>query len=430
MAQQQLVTSIFQINLRTRTVALASLMTLAAAFTILPIAQAQTFTVLYSFTGGLDGSSPWGQLAMDPAGNFYTGTMEGGNNTGSGAAIKLRAVSGSWLLQPLYDFNGGIGDGVQPQVVVASDGSVFGATQAGGLSGCGIVFYLRPSPTVQATALARWNETILHTFAGGSDGCNPFAPPIIDSAGNLYGTTADGGGSNDAGVVYELVRSGQSYSERILHTFSGPDGAVPGAGLIADSSFTNLYGVTQVGGSGNSGTVFRLSNNGSGWTETVLYNFHNSSDGQQPQSGLAMDASGNLFGSAGLGGNGGGGTVFELTPSGGSYTFRVIYSLQCNYPTCIGPYLGYLTLDPAGNVYGTTLNQGAHTFGSVFELTPTDGAYSFTDLHDFSLGSDDGGFPDGGVIRDTAGNLYGTAVDGGAYGGGIIFQITPSPSPR
>ncbi len=429
MAQQQLVTSIFQINLRTRTVALASLMTLAAAFTILPIAQAQTFTVLYSFTGGLDGSSPWGQLAMDPAGNFYTGTMEGGNNTGSGAAIKLRAVSGSWLL-PLYDFNGGIGDGVQPQVVVASDGSVFGATQAGGLSGCGIVFYLRPSPTVQATALARWNETILHTFAGGSDGCNPFAPPIIDSAGNLYGTTADGGGSNDAGVVYELVRSGQSYSERILHTFSGPDGAVPGAGLIADSSFTNLYGVTQVGGSGNSGTVFRLSNNGSGWTETVLYNFHNSSDGQQPQSGLAMDASGNLFGSAGLGGNGGGGTVFELTPSGGSYTFRVIYSLQCNYPSCIGPYLGYLTLDPAGNVYGTTLNQGAHTFGSVFELTPTDGAYSFTDLHDFSLGSDDGGFPDGGVIRDTAGNLYGTAVDGGAYGGGIIFQITPSPSPR
>ena len=303
MAQQQLVTSIFQINLRTRTVALASLMTLAAAFTILPIAQAQTFTVLYSFTGGLDGSSPWGQLAMDPAGNFYTGTMEGGNNTGSGAAIKLRAVSGSWLLQPLYDFNGGIGDGVQPQVVVASDGSVFGATQAGGLSGCGIVFYLRPSPTVQATALARWNETILHTFAGGSDGCNPFAPPIIDSAGNLYGTTADGGGSNDAGVVYELVRSGQSYSERILHTFSGPDGAVPGAGLIADSSFTNLYGVTQVGGSGNSGTVFRLSNNGSEWTETVLYNFHNSSDGQQPQSGLAMDASGNLFGSAGLGGN-------------------------------------------------------------------------------------------------------------------------------
>ncbi len=430
MAQQQLVTSIFQINLRTRTVALASLMTLAAAFTILPIAQAQTFTVLYSFAAGLDGSSPWGQLAMDPAGNFYTGTMEGGNNTGSGAAIKLRAVSGSWLLQPLYDFNGGIGDGVQPQVVVASDGSVFGATQAGGLSGCGIVFHLRPSPTVQATALARWNETILHTFAGGSDGCNPFAPPIIDSAGNLYGTTADGGGSNDAGVVYELVRSGQSYSERILHTFSGPDGAVPGAGLIADSSFTNLYGVTQVGGSGNSGTVFRLTNNASGWTETVLYNFHNSSDGQQPQGGLAMDASGNLFGSAGLGGNGGGGTVFELTPSGGSYTFRVIYSLQCNYPSCIGPYLGYLTLDPAGNVYGTTLNQGAHTFGSVFELTPTDGAYNFTDLHDFSLGSDDGGFPDGGVIRDTAGNLYGTAVDGGAYGGGIIFQITPSPSPR
>jgi uncharacterized repeat protein (TIGR03803 family) len=430
MAQQQILPSIFEINFRTRTVALISLVTLAGVFTILPTAQAQTLNVLYSFTGGLDGSSPWGQLAVDQAGNLYTGTMEGGNNTGSGAAIKLKSVSGSWLLQPLYDFNGGNDDGIQPQVVVASDGTVFGATQAGGPSGCGIVFQLTPSSTPPSAALARGNETVLHTFAGGSDGCNPFSAPIIDSAGNLYGTTADGGGPNDAGVVYELVRSGQSYTEQILYTFSGPDGAVPGAGLIADSSFTNLYGVTQVGGSGNAGTVFRLTNNGSSWTETVLYNFHNSSDGQQPQAGLAMDAAGNLYGSAGLGGNGGGGTVFELTPSGGSYTFRVIYSLQCNYPSCIGPYLGYLTLDPAGNVYGTTLNQGAHTFGSVFELTPDGGGYTFTDLHDFSLGSDDGGFPDGGVIRDAAGNLYGTAVDGGTYGGGIIFQITPSQSPK
>jgi hypothetical protein len=121
---------------------------LAAAVLAAQVASAQTFTVLHNFTGGLDGSSPWGQLAMDPAGNFYTGTMEGGNDTGSGAAIKLKPISGSWLLQPLYDFNGGIGDGVQPQVVVAPNGAVFGSTQAGGLSNCGIVFQLRPSPTV------------------------------------------------------------------------------------------------------------------------------------------------------------------------------------------------------------------------------------------------------------------------------------------
>jgi uncharacterized repeat protein (TIGR03803 family) len=401
---------------------------LAAAVLAAQVASAQTFTVLHNFTGGLDGSSPWGQLAMDPAGNFYTGTMEGGNDTGSGAAIKLKPISGSWLLQPLYDFNGGIGDGVQPQVVVAPNGAVFGSTQAGGLSNCGIVFQLRPSPTVPSTALARWNETIVHMFAGGSDGCNPFSAPIIDSAGNLYGTTADGGSNNDAGVVYELVRSGQSYTEQILHAFSGPDGAVPAAGLIADSSFTNFYGVTQVGGSSGYGTVFRLTNTGSGWTETVLYNFHNSSDGQQPQAGLAMDASGNLYGSTGMGGNGGGGTVFELMPSGGNYTFQVLYSLECNYPSCIGPYLGYMTLDSDGNLYGTTLNQGANTYGSVFELTRSGGSYTFSDLHDFSLGSDDGGFPDGGVIRDAAGNLYGTAVDGGTYGNGIIYQIMPSQS--
>ena len=406
----------------------AILVIVLAAF--IATAQAQSFNVLYNFTGGVDGSSPWGQLAMDPAGNFYIGTMEGGNDTGSGAAIKLKPVSGNWLVQQLYDFNGGNDDGVQPQVTVAANGAVFGVTQAGGPSGCGIVFELTPSPTVPSTALARWNETVLHTFAGGSDGCNPFSAPIIDSAGNLYGTTADGGAPNGDGVVYELVRSGQSYTEQILHAFSGADGISPGAGLIADSTFTHLYGVTQVGGSQNYGTVFSLTHTGSGWTETVLYNFHNSSDGQQPQGGLAMDASGNLYGSAGLGGNGGGGTVFELVPSGGSYTFRLLYGLQCDYPSCIGPYLGYLTLDSAGTIYGTTLNEGANTFGSVWELTPSGESYTFTDLHDFSLGSHDGGFPAGGVIRDAAGNLYGTAVDGGTYGSGIIFRITPSQSPR
>lgn len=423
MLQQQIVASIFETNSRARTTALTSLLSLAVLFTVLPTAQAQTFNVLYSFTGGIDGASPWGQLAVDSTGNFYTGTQEGGNNSGSGAAVKLRPVSGGWLLQPLYDFNGG-NDGVQPQVMVAPNGDVFGATQAGGASSCGIVFQLRPSPSVPATALAPWNETILHTFTDGSDGCNPFAPPIIDSAGNLYGTTA-AGGINESGVVYELVPSGQGYTEQILHRFSGPDGVAPGAGLIADSTFTNLYGVTQIGGSLNDGTVFRLTNTGSGWTETVLYNFHNSSDGRQPQSGLAMDASGNLYGSAGLGGNGGGGTIFELTPSGGSYTFRLLYSLQCDLPSCIGPYLGYPTLDSAGNIYGTTLNEGVNTFGYVWELANSGGSYTFTDLHDFALGPHDGGFPDGGVIRDAAGNLYGTTVDGGAYGSGIIFKITP-----
>lgn len=430
MAQHQIVASIFEINLRAKTAALISLMTLAMVFTILPAAQAQTFDVLYSFTGGLDGASPWGQLAMDSAGNFYIGTQGGGNDSGSGAASKLKAGAGSRVMQPLYDFNGENGDGVQPQVMVASNGIVFGATQAGGgSSGCGIVFQLRPGATSSTTALAPWNETILHTFEGGNDGCNPFSPPIIDSAGNLYGTTADGG-PNDDGVVYELVRSGQSYTEQILYTFSGPDGIAPGAGLIADSSFTNLYGVTQVGGSRGFGTVFRLTKDGAAWTETVLYDFHNSSDGQQPQAGLAIDAAGNLFGATGLAGTGGGGTVFELVLSGGSYTYQLLYSLQCNYPSCIGPYLGYLTLDNAGNIYGTTLNEGAHTYGSVWELTPSGGSYTFTDLHDFSLGSADGGFPDGGVIRDAAGNLYGTTVDGGANGSGIIFQITPSSSPK
>lgn len=430
MAQQELAASIFEINLQTRTAALLSLLTLAVVLAIPSTAQAQTFDVLYNFTGGLDGAGPWGPLAMDKTGSFYIGTMSGGNNTDSGAASKLKSLSGNWLLQPLYDFNGGIGDGFQPQLVVAPNGVVFGATQAGGPANCGMVFQLSPGPTVPPTALAPWSKTILHMFAGGSDGCNPFSAPILDSEGNLYGTTTDSGAPNYAGVVYELVHSGQSYTEKILYTFSGPDGSVPAPGLVADSSFTNLYGVTQIGGSQGYGTVFRLTNTGSGWTETVLYNFHNSSDGQQPQAGLAMDASGNLFGASAMGGNGGGGTVFELMRSGESYTYHELYGLQCDYPSCIGPYLGYLTLDSAGNLYGTTLNEGANTYGSVFELSPSSGSYTFTALHDFSLGRDDGGFPNGGVIRDVAGNLYGTAANGGTYDSGVIFRITPSQSPR
>ncbi len=428
---QPIADSSFRSTLRARTVALISGIALATVLAIVPTAQAQTFNVLYNFTGGVDGGGPWGQMAMDRAGNLYTGTQGGGNNSGSGAVVKLKSVSGGRLLQPLYDFNGGSDDGVQPLVVLAPNGDVFGATQSGDALFCGILFQLSPPPTAPVTPLQPWNETILHKFGGGVDGCNPFSPPIIDAAGNLYGTTADGGNLHDAGVVYEFVRSGDSYTEQILYRFSGPDGEVPAPGLVADSTFTNFYGVTQGGGSRNYGTVYRLSKSGSGWIQSVLYSFQNTSDGQQPQAGLAMDAAGNLFGATAQGGAGGGGAVFELSPSGGSYTFKVIYSLVCHFSSCIGPYLGYLTVDSAGNIYGTTLNEGANSYGNVWELTPSGGgAYTFVDVHEFTLHNGDGGFPDGGVILDAAGNLYGTATNGGSQFNGIIFQITPSPSPR
>jgi uncharacterized repeat protein (TIGR03803 family) len=385
-------------------------------------AQAQSFNVIYNFTGGLDGDDPWGNLAIDAAGSLYIGATQGGLY-GAGAADKLkRTSSGGWVLQPLYDFRGGNGDGSGPQVVLAADGAVFGATEEGGPANSGIVFQLRPSPTFPRTALAPWNETVLYSFEGGSDGATPGSPPIFDSAGNLYGTTVSGGGE-DAGTVYELVPSDQGYAEQVLYRFSdpGPSGSNPAAGLVADSSFTNLYGVAAYGGSIGFGTVFRLTKTGSNWTESVLYNFHGGADGAEPFTGLALDSSGNLYGAAARGGSGGGGTIFKLTPSGAGYTFSLLYSgFSGNY----GPMGGALTLDSAGNIYGTTYADGAYGYGSVFRLTPSDGGYTYTDLHDFTGGAD-GAIPAGGITEDANGNLYGTTRGGGAGDNGVIFKITP-----
>jgi uncharacterized repeat protein (TIGR03803 family) len=390
-------------------------------------AQGQTYGVLYKFSGGLDGSQPWGQLAMDAAGSLYVAAE-------SGAADKLIHTPGGWVVQPLYDFNSS-GDGTEPQIVLAPNGVVFGATQFGGTEGCGNVFELRPSPTFPRTPLAPWNETILYQFLYGFDGCRPASAPIIDPAGNLYGTTSTGG-YYGLGTVYELARSGQTYTEQLVYSFEGGnDGDAPFVGLIADNSFTNLYGVTWGGGSptgcnyAGCGTVFKLTNTGSGWTESILYSFQADSDGKNPSTGLALDSSGNLYGATSVGGVGGGGTIFKLTPSGGAYTFSVLYSFTAACNGLCGPTLGAVTLDAAGSIYGTTFAQGAQNQGSAFELSPTGEGYTYTDLHDFTWGAG-GAHPEGGIIRDPRGNLYGTTISGGSnacglYGCGVIWEITP-----
>src|SRR5262249_47251836 len=148
---------------------------------------------------------------------------------------------------------------------------------------------------------------------------------IYDQAGNVYGTTY--GGGNGQGVVYELSRSGSGWTEQGLYSFSGPDGANPANGVIFDS-VGNLYGTTAFGGANNLGTVFELSPSGGGWTERVLYSFQGSSDGSSPTSGLLLDGSGNIYGTTSNGGSGGGGTVFELAPSGGGYTYHLLNSFS------------------------------------------------------------------------------------------------------
>jgi uncharacterized repeat protein (TIGR03803 family) len=241
----------------------------------------------------------------------------------------------------------------------------------------------------------------------------------------MYGTTP--GGGSGSGVVYKMTKSGSGWTEQPMYTFSGPDGAQPFAGVIFDNA-GNLYGTTAQGGAYGYGTVYELSPTGNGWTEKVLYSFQGGSDGSTLIGGLIFDQSGNLYGVNDNGGSGGGGTAFELTPNGdGSWTYHLLYSFsggsQC------GPR-ATLDLDDAGTLYGTTFCDGANNFGSIFKLTPASPYWTYTSLYDFTGGAD-GSKPISNVVFDTAGNLYGTASSGGNMtnctnsGCGVVWQITP-----
>jgi uncharacterized repeat protein (TIGR03803 family) len=215
------------------------------------------------------------------------------------------------------------------------------------------------------------------------------------------------------------------WSEQVLHSFTnGNDGGYLSGALVLDSA-GSLYGLANAGGVNGNGTVFRLSFLGDSWTETTLYAFPGQGlDGENPAGGLIFDGLGNLYGATSNGGPNSGGTAFQLTPHDGSWTHELLYSFAFSGTTTPGP-LCSLTLDSNGNLYGTTFGDGAYGFGSVFSLMPhADGTWTYTDLHDFT-GGNDGRYPAGSVAFDSAGNLYGTTTGGGAYGYGVVFEITP-----
>lgn len=382
-------------------------------------AQAQTFQSIHTFTGGADEGFPGAGLTMDNAGNLY-GTTGGVANFGT--VFRLRRSDSGWILSTLHSFTGG-NDGEFPDaaVTLAQDGSLYGTTIEGGPQNCGTVFNLTPPATgaVPSSVLSPWNKNTPHVFTGPpNDGCLAYSNVIFDRTGNLFGTTYFGG-THDVGAVYELMRSGSTWTANVLYNFTwGDDGGAPYAGLVFDGS-GNLYGTAS--GSGiNAGSVFELTPSGSGWTYHSLHIFQSGgTDGMNPYAGLVFDRSGNIYGATVYGGQYGGGTVFELSPSGGSWTYTLLYSLQ----GAVGP-LSSLTLDADGNLYGTRQGNGSSDDGSVFELTPSQGGWVFTDLHDFTGGAD-GATPEGSVIVDATGNLYGTASSGGTYGYGVVFEITP-----
>lgn len=393
-------------------------------------AQAQTFTVLHNFTGGLDGSSPYAGLSMDRGGNLYGTTSAGG--TGYGAVFELSRRGSGWVFRPLYSFAGGTdGEGPVARVIIGPNGTLYGTTYAGGVSGCsggygcGTVFNLRPSPNVCRSALCSWVETVLYRFNGGSDGANPLLGDIVlDQAGSLYGTTENGGGvgcsGSGCGTVFELSPVAGGWTEKILYSFTGEgsDGANPFAGLTFDRGDVHLYGTTKFGGIASNGTVFQLSPEGSSWTETPIYSFQGPNDGYAPIGGVIFDPSGLITGTTSSGGLNAGGIAFQLNSI---YAENVLYNFVG--PVGGGSY-GNLTADAAGNLYGTAYDDGAYGNGSVFRLSPSENGWTFTDLYDFTGGSD-GRCPYGGVLFDANGNLYGTAAGGGEYGYGAVWEITP-----
>lgn len=396
-----------------------------------PLAQAQTFEVIHTFAGHLDGGFPL-DLTMDADGNLYGPGFCCGLNFGT--VYELQRAGTGWIVNSLFVFDGN--DGTYPEggVAFGPDGLLYGTTENGGTDNNGIVFSLKPSAGVCRGFFCPRTETVLYNFGYSPDAAGPTGDLAFDQAGNIYGVASDG--PYTEGAVYELMRSGENWTESVIYGFGqkNQDGTDPFGGVIFDGA-GNLYGTTVTGGSYNQGTVFQLVPSGSGWKENILYSFPGGSGGAQPFGGLIFDHAGNLYGTTIAGGDQNAGTVFELTPSGGGWTLTTIYAFvsttACQDQNGRGGPFASLVMDAAGSLYGTTLCDGAYGLGSAFRLSRSGGTWTYTDLHDFCAAGrsscGDGYFPGGRLALDPAGNVYGTSMYGGRRDGGVgvAWEITP-----
>jgi uncharacterized repeat protein (TIGR03803 family) len=404
---------------------------------------AQTEKVIHNFSfpnRPKDGNNPQAPLILDAAGNLYgnLGCALDQAVFGCGVVFELMPqADGGWKEKILHTFlRYGKDDGQRPfygGLLFDSFGNLYGTTSAGGTgpcqggdagtTGCGVVFELMPKSL-------GWAMKIVHSFDWnflGIDGQVPLGSVIFDDAGNLYGTTSQGGAGPDSagfGTVFKLTPTSVGWSTKILHNFNHDGNVVPGTGLIVDAA-GNLYGTTGSGGAYRSGAVFELMPKSAGWSEKILHSFGSDKDGAGPGGSLIFDAAGNLYGTSG-GGAYGSGTVFELTPGvSGAWTETILHNFNHDGTDGVSPGTA-LTFDAAGNLYGTTFTGGLHGRGTVFKLTPAvSGVWTETILHNFPSGGTDGTNPMTGVIVDTSGNLYGTTPNGGVYYGGTVFEITP-----
>jgi hypothetical protein len=435
--------------------------------------------VLYSFQGLPDGATPVGSVVFDQRGNLYGATQNGGASScpsieqcGTVYQLAPPAKTGDpWTETVLYVFKGNpSGDGTSPYggLVIDSAGNLFGTTGYGGTGdcvllgykrGCGTVFELSP-PKQKGGA---WTETVLYSFPSAKQGYLPWGDLVFDSAGNLYGATMFGGGFGTCdqniylycGTVFKLsppTTKGGKWTETVLHGFKGVaegaqfgDGANPNGGLALDNK-GEIFGTTYFGGNNQKGRcqggvggtgcgiVFELippSQKDGKWTEKLVHRF-NGEDGSNSAAGLVFDAKGQLYGATSGGGGREGGVVFVLAPptNGGGWTEAVIHTFVVNGQKGCCVAAG-LSVDANGDLYGTTYSGGTFS-GSVFRLKPpsrSGGDWSFNTLYGFA-GSPDGAQPAANLIFDRHGSLYSTTQKGGTgpcsfYGCGTVFKLLP-----
>ena len=392
--------------------------------------RSATLTTLVNFNG-TNGSLPYAGLIADANGNLF-GTTYVGGEYGYGTVFEIAKTATGYASIPttLVSFCALVNcaDGAAPYASLIADtnGNLLGTTAGGGAYGEGTVFEVAKT----ASGYASTPTTLV--YFNGTNGNEPYAALIADANGNLFGTTMVGG-EYGYGTVFEVAKTASGYASTptTLVSFNGTNGAYPQDGLIADAN-SNLFGTALRGGAYGGGTVFEITKTANGYasTPTTLVSF-NGADGAYPSASLIADANGDLFSTTSAGGEGydsasggfsGSGTVFEIAKTANGYASTPTTLVDFYGTDGVFPYAS-LIADANGDLFGTT---GAGNGSTVFEVAKTTSGYASTPTTLVSFNGTDGENPYAGLIADAKGNLFGTTVNGGAYGNGTAFEITGS----
>jgi uncharacterized repeat protein (TIGR03803 family) len=389
-----------------------------------------TLEVIHSFDDD-GGSYPSTDLVADAQGNLYGMAVQGGE-FGGGTVFRLSPTESGWQQTVLYNFTGGK-DGGQPYGGVTLDaaGNIYGSAVVGGKAqagtcpaedGCGVVWRL-------SNDNGTWTHKVLHYFDGLHDGYGPGGPVVLDANGSLYGMTAVGG-AYGLGTIYQIQPvpgTADKWGLRVIHDFTGGvDGGAGSSGRLLVDETGSLFGVATIGGDYGQGIVFKMTAGASGkFRQETLYSFKGEPDAGFPYGGLARDAAGNLYGTSYYSGAHGDGTVFQLEARpNGRYRERVLYSFEGDEA---GAYpIGGLVIDAAGNLFGTTSEEGSPGCGcgTIYKVSPVGDEWEYSVVYSFT-GTPDAAFSYSGLYADAAGDLYGTTVHGGEHNDGAAFKITP-----